>query len=183
MSAAGSGTQTANVTARSVSDGVTNTTVLITSATAAFVSGDVGRIVTGSTDIPAIDWIAVVSSGTNANLKTAETGSHSAQTFALSTEYVLLSVNAVGLYTFNVDASAMAAGDVTELRVYQIVITGGTPRVAFYQRYTDAQAADDMIKVSVAIGNDITDTDALLFTLKQTAGTGRAYPWKVLKLA
>jgi hypothetical protein len=51
------------------------------------------------------------------------------------------------------------------------------------QRYLDAQPTDDIIKVSVPISNELTDAGSLRFSLKQTAGTGRAYPWKVLKYA
>lgn len=77
----------------------------------------------------------------------------------------------------------MASGDVLELRIYQIVLTGGTRRVAYFDRWMDAQPADDQIAISVPISNELTDAGSLRFTLKQTAGTGRSYPWKVLKYA
>lgn len=105
------------------------------------------------------------------------------QTAVIGTEHTLDDVAAAGTYTFHVDSNAMAAGDVLELRIYQIILTGGTRRVAYLQRYLDAQPADDLIKISVPISNELTDAGSLRFTLKQTAGTGRAYPWKVLKYA
>jgi hypothetical protein len=64
---------------RLVADGVTNSTVLITSATAAFNTGDIGRPVSGGT-IPANTVIASVASATNANLSQAATGSASTVT-------------------------------------------------------------------------------------------------------
>lgn len=70
-----------------------------------------------------------------------------------------------------------------ELRVYQIVLTGGTRRVAYFARYQDDQPDDDVIKISVPISNELTDAGSLRFTLKQTAGTRRQFPWKVLKYA
>jgi hypothetical protein len=70
-----------------------------------------------------------------------------------------------------------------ELRAYQMVLTGGTRRVAYFQVYVDAQVADDLIKISVPISNELTDAGALRFTLKQTQGTGRVFPWKVLRYA
>lgn len=105
------------------------------------------------------------------------------QTATISTEHFLSSVNVVGTFTFHVDTVNMAAGDILELRVYQMVLTGGTQRVAYFTTYTDAQSADDLIKISVPISNELTDTNSLRFSLKQTAGTGRAFPWKVLKYA
>lgn len=105
------------------------------------------------------------------------------QTATITTEHVLADVNVTGVFTLHVDTINMAVGDVTELRVYQIVLTGGTKRVVFEQTYYDAQSADDLVKVSVPVGNDITDATALEFSLKQTLGTGQSYPWKVLKYA
>lgn len=105
------------------------------------------------------------------------------QTATVTTEHTLLDVAAAGTYTLHVDAVNMASGDVLELRVYQMVLTAGTRRVAYYQRYDGAQQTDDMIKISVPISNELTDAGALRFTLKQTFGTGRNFPWKVLKYA
>jgi hypothetical protein len=112
---------------------------------------------------------------------TAEaTGTQSA---TVTTEHTLRDVATAGTYTLHVDLINMAAGDVLELRVYQMVLTGGTRRVAYYARYTDARPADDMIAISVPISNELTDAGALRFTLKQTHGTTRNFPWKVLRYA
>ena len=89
-------------------------------------------------------------------------------------------VAAAGTYTLHVDLINMAAGDVVELRISQIVLTGGTRRVAYFQQFVGAQATDNMIQISVPISNELTDTASLRFTLKQTTGTARSFPWKVL---
>lgn len=102
------------------------------------------------------------------------------QTATIDTEHFLSSPNVAGTFTLHVDTNAMAAGDVLELRVYQMVLTAGTQRVAYYVRYDGAQPTDDKIKISVPISNELTDTNALRFSLTQTDGTGRAFPWKVL---
>src|SRR5262245_6260176 len=102
---------------------------------------------------------------------------------SIGTELFLTSPNVAGTFTLHVDTNAMAAGDVLELRVYQMVLTGGTQRVAYYARYEGAQATDDMIKISVPISNELTDTNALRFSLNQTKGSAHSYPWKVLKYA
>lgn len=98
-------------------------------------------------------------------------------------ENFLANVNVVGTFTFHLDSSVLAAGDVLELRIYQIVLTGGTAKVAYYQRYEGVQATDDTIKISVPISNDLTDSNSLRFSINQTFGTGRAFIWKVLKYA
>jgi hypothetical protein len=112
----------------------------------------------------------------------AGSGSQSGATVG-SSENTLLDVATAGTYTLHVDLSVLAALDAVELRCYQMVLTGGTRRVAYYALYTDAQVADNMIAVSVPISNELTDAGALRFTLKQTTGTARTFPWKVLKYA
>lgn len=103
------------------------------------------------------------------------------QTATVTTEHTLLDVAVAGTFTLHVDLVNMAAGDMLELRIYQIVLTGGTRRVAYYDTFTDAQVADNMIAISVPISNELTDSGSLRFTLKQTLGSARAYPWKVLR--
>jgi hypothetical protein len=105
------------------------------------------------------------------------------QTAVIGTEHTLLDVAVAGTFTLHVDKINMAASDLVELRIYQIVLTGGTRRVVYKTSYADAQVADDMIAISVPISNELTDAGALRFTLKQTLGTGRVFPWKVLKYA
>lgn len=105
------------------------------------------------------------------------------QTATLGTEHTLADVSIAGTFTLHVDANTMVAGDSLELRVYQMVLTGGTRRVAYFQSYFDAQSADDQIKISVPVSNELTDLGAIRFTLKQITGTGRAFPWKILKYA
>ncbi len=105
------------------------------------------------------------------------------QSATVTTEHFLSSPNVAGTFTLHVDTVNMVAGDVLELRVYQMVLTGGTQRVAYYARYEGAQPTDDLIKISVPISNELTDTNSLRFSLKQTYGTSRNFPWKVLKYA
>lgn len=102
------------------------------------------------------------------------------QSATVTTEHFLSSPNVAGTFTLHVDTVNMVAGDVLELRIYQMVLTGGTQRVAYYARYDGAQPTDDLIKISVPISNELTDTNSLRFSLKQTYGTSRNFPWKVL---
>jgi hypothetical protein len=105
------------------------------------------------------------------------------QTPTVGTPVTLLDVAVAGTFTLHVDTINMAALDILELRIYQMVLTGGTRRVCYYARYDGAQSADDLVKVSVPISNELTDAGALRFELNQLKGTARAFPWKVLKYA
>lgn len=99
-------------------------------------------------------------------------------------EDTLLDVAVAGTFTLHVDTNAMVAADIVELRIYQIVLTGGTRRVAYFASFSGAQPTDDVIKISVPISNELTDSGALRFTLTQKgSGTDKAFPWKVLKYA
>lgn len=96
-------------------------------------------------------------------------------------EDTLLDVAVAGTFTLHVDSVNMVAGDVLELRIYQIVLTGGTRRVAYYTSFEDAQSVDDVVKISVPVSNDLTDSGSIRFTLTQSgAGTAKAFDWKVL---
>lgn len=104
------------------------------------------------------------------------------QTATLTTEHFLSSPNEAGTYVLYVDTNAMVAGDILELRVYKMTRASGTQRLLgppaiFY----DVQTS--FIKISIPIVNELTDTNAIRFSLTQTHGTGRAYPWNVLKIA
>lgn len=103
------------------------------------------------------------------------------QAATIGTEHTLLDVAIAGTFTLHVDPVNMVDGDTLELRIYQMILTGGTRRVVYYAKFQDAQPADDLIKISVPISNELTDAGALRFSLKQIAGTGRSFPWKVLK--
>lgn len=105
------------------------------------------------------------------------------QAATVTTEHTLLDVAIAGTFTLHVDKINEAAGDVVELRIYQMVLTAGTRRVLYIARYADAQPTDDMIAVSVPVSNELTDAGALRFTLLQTKGTTRNWPWKVLRYA
>jgi hypothetical protein len=105
------------------------------------------------------------------------------QSATVTTEHFLSSPNVAGTYTLHVDTVNMVALDVLELRTYQMVLTGGTSRVVLVSTFTGPQHTDDLIKISAPISNDLTDSNAIRFSLKQTAGTSRNFPWKVLKYA
>jgi hypothetical protein len=99
------------------------------------------------------------------------------QTATISTEHVLNAPSSAVTYVLIVDTAAMVAGDTLELRAYSTVLTSGTSHQCYSASYANAQA--DPIKVSIPLpGTGFGNS----FTLKQTAGTGRDFPWSLLSL-
>lgn len=76
---------------------------------------------------------------------------------------------------FAVDLAAMVNGDTYELRVYGVLLSGGTERVIYSASYSHQQA--DPIKLSPPIPQDL-GASGLRFTIKAIAGA-RSVPWKV----
>ncbi len=103
------------------------------------------------------------------------------QSATVTTEHFLSSINVGGVFSLTVDTVNMVALDVLELRAYQMVLTGGTQRKTLFVAYYGAQPAEDLIKVSIPLSNELTDANALRFSLLQSFGTSRNFPWKVLR--
>ena len=110
-------------------------------------------------------------------------GSGTKTVSVINTPETLLDVAVAGTFTLHLNTVNMAAGDVLEIRIYQMVLTSTTRRVAYLARWDGVQPADDIVKVSVPISNELTDSGALRFEINQSKGTARAIDWKVLKYA
>lgn len=102
------------------------------------------------------------------------------QTAVIGTEHSLATATVPGLFRLHVDLSNMAANDVLELRANQIVLTGGTKRLAFFQQYYGVQSPI-VEAIAEDLWNELADASSLEWTLKQTFGTGRDFAWKVLR--
>jgi hypothetical protein len=100
-----------------------------------------------------------------------------------TTPDLLANVAVAGTFTLHVDTNPMAAGDTLYISIKQMVLTGGTERYVYDMRYDGVQPTKDKIKISVLISNELTDATSLVFEINQTAGTARAFPWKILKYA
>lgn len=98
------------------------------------------------------------------------------QTATINTEHSLATSTSNATFVFEVDAANMAAGDVTELRVKGITLSGGATNLMWKQTLQGPQTCDRVQSPPVA--SDI----SISVTLKQIAGTGRAYPWKLLRI-
>lgn len=99
------------------------------------------------------------------------------QTAVLTTEHTLGTTAAAGIYQLTVDANALVNGETLMLKCKINVLSAGTERVLFSQPYTNAQA--EPIKESIPVTVPQTST----WTLTQTGGTGRAFPWALIRLA
>lgn len=99
------------------------------------------------------------------------------QTATIGTEHTLATVTDPGIYVLRVDLANLAAGDVVELRVYSKARSGTDS-----ERLKDGPATYGPIVPDALLPDSIPvlATGHLKATLKQTAGTGRAFPWVIL---
>jgi len=98
------------------------------------------------------------------------------QTATITTEHTLATDTTNKVYVLKVDLAAMVNGDILELRLYSKILTGGTERLAYVAVYAHAQGVPAVY--SPPLPEDI----SCKATLKQTAGTGRAFPWALLSV-
>lgn len=104
------------------------------------------------------------------------------QTATITTEHTLNTTSPEttdGVFQFFVDLDAMAVGDVLELRVKEKCRSGDTQRTVFTSVVSNDQGADSALWASPSL----VLLHGWAFTLKQTAGTGRAFPWSIRKVA
>lgn len=102
------------------------------------------------------------------------------QTATISTEHTLNTTTpatADGVFQVFVDTANMVAGDVLELRIKEKCRTGDTIRQVMVSTLAGAQSDPLWVSPSMILmhGWDV--------TLKQTAGTGRAFPWSIRQVA
>jgi len=102
------------------------------------------------------------------------------QTCTISTEHTLNTTTPEttdGVFQFFIDTANMVAGDVLEIRLKEKCRTGDTIRQLCMNTLAGAQSDPLWASESFLLlhGWD--------FTIKQTAGTGRAFPWSIRKVA
>jgi hypothetical protein len=98
------------------------------------------------------------------------------QTAVISTEHTLASPTTNKTRVLRVDCGALVNGDVVELYIKTKVLTGSTVRVQQVMTYANTLSSSIIESIPISSNQGAT------FTLKQTAGTGRAYPWAILTL-
>lgn len=98
------------------------------------------------------------------------------QTATISTEHTLATITTPGVYVLRVDVNALALGDRLVLRAKVRARSADTTRQLFSAVFEHAQADKIADSIPVPIVHE------LVWTLQQTAGTGRAFPWSVVSL-
>lgn len=103
------------------------------------------------------------------------------QTATISTEHTLLTQSSAKTCVLQVNLVNLANGDTVELRIYNKTLTGdtltpGTTLPLYLATYQNAVAEPVVQSVPIPVGY------GAVFTLLQTAGTGRNFDWHVLTL-
>ena len=80
-----------------------------------------------------------------------------------------------GVYQLVVDCNALAAGDALELSILESALSGGTQRLAHRATLHGVQSEP------LYVSPPITLMHGWSMTLRQTAGTGRSFPWSIRK--
>ena len=99
------------------------------------------------------------------------------QTATIDTEHTLDTETTAGVYVLVVDMANLVAGDIVTLRIKTKYASGGTSRLAFSATYANAQAEPNKYSPPIPVDTEI------VCTLEQTDGTGRDFPWNLLKVA
>lgn len=98
------------------------------------------------------------------------------QTATISTEHALATVTAANVLTLAIDVAAMTGGatpDILEIREYGKARTGDTERLLKTYSLVGAQVETLFMTIPR------TSPHHMRFTITQTQGTGRAYPWAI----
>lgn len=98
------------------------------------------------------------------------------QTATLDTEHTLATITTGKTCVLLVDCLNMVAGDVLILRAKVKTLTGSTAALAYQATYAHAQG--EPVKISIPVPA----LYSVAFTLEQTDGTGRDFPWSVVSL-
>jgi hypothetical protein len=101
--------------------------------------------------------------------------SSGSQTATIGTEHTLDSPTTAATYVFSVDTVNLTLGDLLELRCYDMV-DGTNLRQMWKATYQHGQINNAKVSPPLAV------TTEAQFTLKQVAGTGRAFPWSVRRI-
>lgn len=100
--------------------------------------------------------------------------SSGSQTAVIGTEHNLATPSTSKTRALLVDAANLVASETLELRVYGPVLTAGTNSLIRIVSYTGALAEPHIQGVPIVMPQSGT------LSLKQTTGTGRAFPWAVV---
>ena len=98
------------------------------------------------------------------------------QTAVVGTEHTLASPTTAKTRVLLVDAATLTAGEVLELRVKGAVLSAGTVRLIHLETVTGVVAEPHVQSMPFVMPQGGS------FTLKQTSGTARSFPWVIITL-
>ena len=98
------------------------------------------------------------------------------QTATIGTEHTLTTQTGNKFYMAYIDLTNMVSGDNVEIRVSVIIKSAGSHILYFIQTFNGAQT--NPLVFIPTLPSDI----SWKLTIKQTAGTGRTYDWRVLEV-
>lgn len=98
------------------------------------------------------------------------------QTATINTEHTLSTQTGNKFYTAYIDLTNMTSTDTVEIRVSVIVKSAGSHILYFLQTFSGAQS-NPLVYIP-PLPSDI----SYKVTLKQTAGTGRTYDWRLYEI-
>lgn len=98
------------------------------------------------------------------------------QTATITTEHTLTTQTGNKFYTAYIDLTNMTTGDIVEIRVSVIVKTAGSHILYYLGTYSGAQS-NPLVYIA-PLPSDI----SWRLTLKQTAGTGRTYDYRIYEV-
>lgn len=99
------------------------------------------------------------------------------QLCVINTEHTVITDENGGVYLAVLDLSALQSGDTLQLRLKTKVVSGGSAGTMKFVSYANAQTDPSYVEFG-PVASDL----YVALTLKQTAGTGRSIPWKLIKL-
>lgn len=97
---------------------------------------------------------------------------------SIGVEYVLTDLTGALTYVGTVDLSAMQTGDSVTLNIYVATIAAATPKSVYTAVFLGVQPQGSIVAISLPVPSPF----EWKWTLNQTAGTQRAFPYTAVSL-
>jgi hypothetical protein len=90
----------------------------------------------------------------------------------------LATITVQGTFILAIDIANMTGGDTIQIGTNYIMLSGGATHSLLLQSFTGAPTGiGDQVWMSVPFPSDV----SIAYTLNQTAGISRAFPWKIFQ--
>lgn len=101
-----------------------------------------------------------------------------AQAATVNTEHSLAQLTGIGIYILEVDTSNLQAGDTLEIRLKTTCRPTDDLKDAKVETISGAQVDKNWHSVPLPLASG----DQIAATITQTAGTGRTFPWNLMRM-